>query len=43
MQFRIFWGNLSGNAGKVNGIAAAGDREIFAIAGSRQWNLLRGG
>ena len=42
-QFRVFYGNLSGNAGKVNGIAAVLDSEIFANAGSRQGNLLRGG
>ena len=34
MQFRVFWENLSGNAGKVNGIVAALEREIFARAGS---------
>ena len=43
MQFRVFWGNLSGNSGKANGIAAALDSEIFVRAGSRRWNLLRGG
>ena len=34
---------MSGNAGKVNGIAAALVGEIFGRAGSRQWNILRGG
>ena len=43
MQFRVFLGNLSGNAGTANGIAAALDSEIFARDDSRQWNLLRGG
>ena len=43
MQFKVFCGNLSGNAGKVNGIVATLDSEIFARAGSRQANLLRGG
>ena len=43
MQFRVFWWNLSGNAGKANGIVAALNSRIFARAGSRQWNLLRGG
>ena len=34
---------MSGNAVKANGIAAALDSEIFARAGTREWNLLRGG